>query len=271
MSEPISLFVGDLPQTVTQVYLKQLFAERYHSVIASKIITDTNTGQSKGYGFVTFTNDEDARRALVEMNGFFLFGGTIRVSTAHSKTSLIPNSTPTFPALSTTPATPTANITGDASNTTVYVGKLDPTVSVEELKSHAEKFGEITYCKIPPGKGCGFVQFTTRDSAENCLNNLTGQVIGCHPVKCSWGRIQPKTTTTTTPTIQTPTNLTNVAQRITIPQIPSTPLILQQTSVEEVLKPLNIEEENSKFSEKKLKHSTLSLSSLYPIFNIFDK
>ena len=39
-------------------------------------------------------------------------------------------------------------------------------------------FGEITYTKIPAGKGCGFVQFTNRSSAENAIGQMNGYVIG---------------------------------------------------------------------------------------------
>jgi len=47
----------------------------------------------------------------------------------------------------------------------IFVGSLDLNVSEEELKQNFLQFGEIVSVKIPPGKGCGFVQFGTRFSS----------------------------------------------------------------------------------------------------------
>ena len=44
----------------------------------------------------------------------------------------------------------------------IFVGNLDPNITEEELKQTFLQFGEITYVKIPAGRGCGFVQFGTR-------------------------------------------------------------------------------------------------------------
>lgn len=44
----------------------------------------------------------------------------------------------------------------------IYVGNLDPNITEEELRQHCLQFGEIDYVKIPASKGCGFVQFATR-------------------------------------------------------------------------------------------------------------
>ena len=50
----------------------------------------------------------------------------------------------------------------DPNNTTVFVGGLSSLISEETLKTFFTPFGEITYVKIPPGKGCGFVQFVRK-------------------------------------------------------------------------------------------------------------
>jgi len=42
--------------------------------------------------------------------------------------------------------------------------------------------------KIPVGKGCGFVQFADRKSAEDAIESLNGTVIGKNTVRLSWGR-----------------------------------------------------------------------------------
>jgi hypothetical protein len=66
----------------------------------------------------------------------------------------------------------------DPNNTTVFVGGLSGVSSEDELRSCFAMFGEITYVKIPPGKGCGFVQFVHRQSAEMAISQMNGYQIG---------------------------------------------------------------------------------------------
>ena len=66
----------------------------------------------------------------------------------------------------------------DPNNTTVFVGGLSGYVTEDELRSFFQGFGEITYVKIPPGKGCGFVQFVQRHAPEMAINQIQGYPIG---------------------------------------------------------------------------------------------
>lgn len=74
------LFVGSLPWAVTSDQLKELFAS-YGEITEAVVISDRNTGRSKGFGFVTFAKEEDAQKAL-EMNGKEVEGRTIVVNAA---------------------------------------------------------------------------------------------------------------------------------------------------------------------------------------------
>jgi hypothetical protein len=87
------------------------------------------------------------------------------------------------------PMTPMNQFT-DPNNTTVFVGGLSGYVTEDELRSFFQGFGEITYVKIPPGKGCGFVQFVHRHAAEMAINQMQGYPIGNSRVRLSWGRSQ---------------------------------------------------------------------------------
>ena len=60
----------------------------------------------------------------------------------------------------------------DPNNTTVFVGGLSGYVTEDELRSFFQGFGEITYVKIPPGKGCGFVQLVHRHATEMAINQM---------------------------------------------------------------------------------------------------
>jgi RNA recognition motif-containing protein len=77
------LFVGSLPWSVTSDGLKELFAQ-YGDITEAVVITDRNTGRSKGFGFVTFAKEEDAQKGL-EMNGKDIEGRTIVVNTARPR------------------------------------------------------------------------------------------------------------------------------------------------------------------------------------------
>ena len=78
------LFVGSLSWDTTDEGLEEAFAA-HGSVTEAKVITDRNTGRSRGFGFVTFENEEDASTAMEALNNTELDGRTIRVDFAHDK------------------------------------------------------------------------------------------------------------------------------------------------------------------------------------------
>lgn len=78
------LFVGGLAWATTDGDLRKAF-EEFGTVKDAKVITDRDTGQSRGFGFVTFENTEDAKSALDQMNGSVLQGRTVRVNEAEDK------------------------------------------------------------------------------------------------------------------------------------------------------------------------------------------
>lgn len=81
----VSVFVGDLDQSVTDKQLLQFFAEKYPSAYFARIIYDPVTKYSKSYGFVEFGNAAEAQKAITETTGMLLAGRMIRVSNANSK------------------------------------------------------------------------------------------------------------------------------------------------------------------------------------------
>ena len=78
------LFVGGLSWETTDSDLKETFAS-YGEITEAKVITDRETGRSRGFGFVTFVRDEDAMRAISKMHGTSLDGRTITVNEAQEK------------------------------------------------------------------------------------------------------------------------------------------------------------------------------------------
>ncbi|KAF3452545.1 hypothetical protein FNV43_RR02978 [Rhamnella rubrinervis] len=189
-----SIFVGDLAPDVTDYLLQETFRAQYPSVRGAKVVTDPNTGRTKGYGFVKFSDETERNRAMTEMNGVYCSTRPMRISAATPKKTTgfqqpyaAPKAVYPIPAY-TTPAVPVLPADYDANNTTIFVGNLDPNITEEELKQTFLQFGEIVYVKIPVGKGCGFVQFGTRTSAEEAIQRMQGKMIGQQIVRVSWGR-----------------------------------------------------------------------------------
>ena len=75
------LYVGGIPYTSTQEGLQELFAQ-CGNVESAIIIKDKMTGRSKGFGFVEMATDEEAQKAIAELNGKEFDGRTITVNEA---------------------------------------------------------------------------------------------------------------------------------------------------------------------------------------------
>lgn len=78
------LFVGSLSWNTTDDQLKELFAA-VGTVTSATVVTDRESGRSRGFGFVEMSNDEEAKKAVEELNGKELDGRTINVSEARPK------------------------------------------------------------------------------------------------------------------------------------------------------------------------------------------
>jgi RNA recognition motif-containing protein len=80
----MDIFVGSLPFKLREDELTQLF-EKHGAVASCKIIMDKITRQSKGFAFVTMPNDEEANKAIEEMNGMEVMGRAIAVSQSQDR------------------------------------------------------------------------------------------------------------------------------------------------------------------------------------------
>ncbi|AJV29584.1 APG_G0024640.mRNA.1.CDS.1 [Saccharomyces cerevisiae] len=221
-----SIFVGDLAPNVTESQLFELFINRYASTSHAKIVHDQVTGMSKGYGFVKFTNSDEQQLALSEMQGVFLNGRAIKVGPTSGQqqhvsgnndynrsSSSLNNENVDSRFLSKGQSflsngnnnmdfkrndmsqfiypvqqQPSLNHFTDPNNTTVFIGGLSSLVTEDELRAYFQPFGTIVYVKIPVGKGCGFVQYVDRLSAEAAIAGMQGFPIANSRVRLSWGR-----------------------------------------------------------------------------------
>src|SRR5688572_25411140 len=80
------LYVGNLPYSATESSIREAFSAS-GTVTSVSVITDRDTGQSKGFAFVEMGTDQEAQAATQAMNGASLDGRQIKVSEARPKGS----------------------------------------------------------------------------------------------------------------------------------------------------------------------------------------
>ena len=80
----MNIFVGSLPFRMDESELREHF-ESYGEVESVKIITDKFTGRSRGFGFVEMPNDEEAKKAISELNGSEIGGRSIIVNKSEER------------------------------------------------------------------------------------------------------------------------------------------------------------------------------------------
>ena len=78
------LYVGNLPYSVNQQSLEEMFSQ-FGAVDSVNVVTDRDTGQSKGFGFVEMSSNAEAQQAIQGLNGSSLEGREIKVNEAKPK------------------------------------------------------------------------------------------------------------------------------------------------------------------------------------------
>jgi cold-inducible RNA-binding protein len=79
------LYVGNLPFDTTEDDLRELFAND-GEVRDVSLVTDRDTGRSRGFGFVEFANDDEGRKAIDRLNGSDMGGRQLTVNEARPRT-----------------------------------------------------------------------------------------------------------------------------------------------------------------------------------------
>ncbi|QQP37668.1 Uncharacterized protein FKW44_018028, partial [Caligus rogercresseyi] len=81
---PMKLYIGSLHFDITEEMLRGIF-EPFGKILSIQLMMDSETNRSKGYGFLTYAEAEDAKKALEQMNGFELAGRPIKVGTVNER------------------------------------------------------------------------------------------------------------------------------------------------------------------------------------------
>ncbi|GFY80496.1 RNA-binding (RRM/RBD/RNP motifs) family protein [Actinidia rufa] len=205
-----NIFVGDLSPEVTDATLFACFSV-YPSCSDAKVMWDQKTGRSRGFGFVSFRNQQDAQSAVNDLNGKWLGSRQIRCnwatkgaganddmqnSDAKSVVELT-NGTSDDGQERTNEDAPESN----PQYTTVYVGNLAPEVTSVDLHLHfhALRAGVIEDIRIQRDKGFGFIRYSTHAEAARAIQMGNAQILFGKPIKCSWGSKPTPPGTSSTP------------------------------------------------------------------------
>src|SRR5512146_2956153 len=81
------LYVGNIPYNTTDLDLRTLFGQNGRKVTEVKIVTDRETGQSRGFAFVEMASKDEALAAITELNGSSMGGRSIVVNEARERTA----------------------------------------------------------------------------------------------------------------------------------------------------------------------------------------
>src|SRR3954464_11632444 len=80
----VKLFVGNLPYSVNSEELKEMFTP-FGGVVSAKVVSDRETGRSRGFGFGEMESEEACERAIRELNGTDLGGRPVTVRAAEDR------------------------------------------------------------------------------------------------------------------------------------------------------------------------------------------
>ena len=81
---PMNIFVGNLPFSATEADLRSLFAD-YGDITSAAVITDRDTGQSRGFGFIELSDQALATDAIGKLNGHDWDGRQLTVNEARPR------------------------------------------------------------------------------------------------------------------------------------------------------------------------------------------
>lgn len=82
----MKLYVGNLSRDTTDAQLNEL-AKGYGTPSSAQVVKDRLNGEAKGFGFVEYNNDDEARAAIAGLNGKEVNGRTLKVNEARPKTN----------------------------------------------------------------------------------------------------------------------------------------------------------------------------------------
>ena len=147
-----NVFIKNLKPDIDNKALYDTF-HQFGEILSCKVVTDEKNGESKGYGFVHFQDDDSADEAVLKVNGMLLNDQQVFVGKFERKDKKIQNLTETF--------------------TNVYFKHFDVNVDEAKLKAYFEAFGPMKSYTVQTSddgiqKGVGYINFINHTDADRC-------------------------------------------------------------------------------------------------------
>ncbi|KAL6850870.1 RNA recognition motif-containing protein [Amphichorda felina] len=184
VEERRSIFVRSLPPNATNETLTDFFSE-YFPVKHATVITDQKTKQSRGYGFVTFADAEDANQAKIALDKKQWDGRILRIDIAEprhrggagDKSQVAPVGKPVKEEFQHAPK--------------LIIRNLPWSIKTSEQLSHLfRSFGKVKFADLPMSKGklrgFGFVTIRGKKNAEKALESINGKEIDGRTLAVDW-------------------------------------------------------------------------------------
>ncbi|WFD43162.1 E3 ubiquitin-protein ligase pub1 [Malassezia psittaci] len=186
-----TVFVGDLAPEVKDATLVQAFCI-FPSLFDARVIWDTYSNCSKGYGFVRFEEESDALACITTMQGQWLGSRPIRLNWATRRLESCANRD-VEELISGKSPNPSTNPDKNPGLSAVYVGGLPPDVTIESLSCAFQAFGMLLDVEMFQARRFAFVKFAAREGAVKAM-----QYYQFHPLyiqgrraKIGWARFMP--------------------------------------------------------------------------------
>jgi len=185
-----NLFIGNLSWNVDEDWLTREF-EEFGELTGVRLITDRDTGRSKGFGYVEFANAADAAKAHSAKNGALVDNRALNVDFANSKPA----------GGQQDRAQSRAKSFGDSTSPpsdTLFVGNLSFDVGQESVSEAFGEYGTILGVRLPTDretgepKGFGYVTFSSVDEAKAALENMQGYEISGRACRLDYSQPRPQ-------------------------------------------------------------------------------
>ncbi|CCU82068.1 unnamed protein product [Blumeria hordei] len=185
-----TLFVRALPALATSEALTNFFSQNYPLKHAT-VVLDTETKQSKGYGFVTFADAHDAQKAQEELNGTVFMGRKIKIEVAEPRSRVVTKADAQDGRAKSKISEKAAAIK-KARMEEMAISKAPPKLiirnlpwsikSPDQLADLFKKYGKVKFATLPKIKdntqaGFGFVTMRGKKNAEKAMACLNGTSI----------------------------------------------------------------------------------------------
>ncbi|KAL0931631.1 RNA recognition motif containing protein [Colletotrichum truncatum] len=184
-----SLFVRSLPANATSETLTDFFSEHF-PVKHATVVLDPSTKTSRGYGFVTLTDADDATEAKSKLNNVLWEGRRIRIDIAEARNRDRKESA--VGAAASSEKQKRAQALEEARKPPkLIVRNLPWTIKTsDQLSALFRAYGIVKFADLPQNKGklkgFGFVTLRGRKNAETALKSLNGKVIDGRPIAVDW-------------------------------------------------------------------------------------